>query len=66
VSAVDSRSAAPAAAAVVLCAVLTHAIVRWLVTRADAPFRNRGVWILRLQTLSVATAVALVLPSSLR
>ena len=50
----------------VLCAVLTHAIVRWLVTRVDAPFRNRGVWILRLQMLSVAAAAALVLPWSLR
>jgi hypothetical protein len=36
------------------------------VTRADAPFRNRGVWILRLQTLSIGTAAALVLPWSLR
>jgi hypothetical protein len=66
VSAVDSGAAATAAAAVMLCAVLTHAIVRWLMTRTEARFRNRGVTILRLQALSVATAVALVLPSTLR
>jgi dolichol kinase len=66
VSAVDSRTAATAAAAVMLCAVLTHAIVRWLMTRTEARFRNRGVTILRLQALSVGTAVALVLPSTLR
>jgi hypothetical protein len=66
VSAVDRRGAATDAVAVVLCAVLTHALVRWLAMRTEARFRNRGIWILRLQTLSVAIAAALVLPWSLR
>jgi hypothetical protein len=61
VSAVDSLGAATAAAAVVLLAVLTHAIGSWLMARAKVRLRDRGVWILRLQTLSVATAAAPVL-----
>jgi dolichol kinase len=66
VSSVDTSGAAVTAAAVVLLTLLTHAIARWVMTRMDARLRDRAVWILRLQMLSVATAAALVLPWSLR
>lgn len=66
VSPVDRVRAAAEAAAVVLLAALTHALVRWLLVRTDAPNRDRSIWILRTQTLSVAIAASLVLPWALR
>ena len=66
VGAVDRSDAMLAAAAVVLAAVLVHAIVQGIVARTTFRQRNRGRWALRLQTLSVATAAALVLPWTLR
>ena len=66
VSAVDRTDAMIAAGAVLLAAVLVHAIVQWLVARTTHRQRNRGRWALRLQTLSVAVAAALVLPWMLR
>lgn len=66
VSAVDGIGAATAAASVVLFAVPTHWTLRWLAARAELRDRNRAVWLLRLQAVSVAAASALVLPWSLR
>jgi hypothetical protein len=66
VGAVDRSDAMLAAAAVVLAAVLVHAIVQGIVARTTFRQRNRGRWALRLQTLSVAVAAALVLPWTLK
>ena len=66
VTAVDRGDAMLAAAAVVLAAVLVHAGVQGLVARTSLRHRNRGRWALRLQTLSVAVASALVLPWTVR
>ena len=66
VSAVHRTDAVIVAGAVVLAAVLVHAIVHALVARTALRTRVRGRWALRLQTLSVAAATALVLPWTLR
>ena len=62
VSAVDSTEAMLAAGAVVLAAVLVHAGIQGIVARTSLRTRYRGRWALRMQSLSVAVAAALVLP----
>jgi len=66
VSAVDRTEATIAAGAVVAAALLVHAIVHAIVARVEVRTRSRATWILRAQTISVATAAALVLPWILR
>lgn len=66
VSAVDRSESMIAAAAVVLAAVLIHVIVQAAFAQTKLRSPNRGRWALRLQTLSVAVAAALVLPWTLR
>jgi dolichol kinase len=66
VGAVDRADAMIAAAAVLLAAVLVHAMLQGIVARTELRTRSRGRWALRMQTLSVATAAALVLPWTLR
>jgi dolichol kinase len=66
VSAVDRSDSVLVAAAVVLGAVVVHGMVQGLVARTELHSRLRGRWALRVQTLSVATAAALVVPWTLR
>ena len=66
VSAVDTAGSAIAAASVVAIAVLVHVIVEAIIARTSFRSRNRGRWALRLQTLSVAAASAVVVPWTLR
>ena len=52
--------------AVVGLAALIHVVAQRLVPSSTLRVRDRGPWMLRMQTLSVGTAAALVLPWALR
>lgn len=59
-------SSAMVAAAIIALTVLVHAVVQRLRPPASFRARDRGPWMLRLQTLSVALATAIVLPWAIR